>query len=312
MREHDHAGKHDAAKARTAARRPATADAADAPLQRLLALQGRAGNAAVVQMLRGAGQAAEQERHQHGAGCGHQQAEQAVVQRAVDQDAMDIDRLDFSDAEELSDGGADSEAGEYDFPSFMAERDKYPRATTPTPQPAAGFGESTYGIDPGKVKSMREDRKQGRAVPPLRYRKDNEPLYRWDGRTPDQILGKGFKPWNEKLPASLRHYQKLLQRTGFVSATRSPGGYVPDWARQPDGSGWRYVINAPGGIDLVDTLGTTAFAQQQEVIFWKGIQAGYVVRAELCDKNGNVIKVVTDAAGAAAGPAADPNAMDLS
>ncbi|MFI7320137.1 hypothetical protein [Streptomyces venezuelae] len=292
MRDHDHTGKHAAAKARTAARRPAAP--ADAPLQGLLGLQGSAGNAAVVQMLRRAGQPAGQEQHQHGAGCGHQQAEEAVVQRAGGQDttAMDIDRLDFSDAEELSDGGTDSEAGEYDYPSFMAERGKHPRSTTPTPQEAAGFGESTYGIDPAKVKSMREDRKQGRAVPPLRYRKDNEPLYRWDGRTPDQILGKGFKPWNEKLPASLRHYQKLLQRTGFVSTTRSPGGYVPDWARQPDGSGWRYVIHAPGGIDLVDTLGTTSFAQQQEVIFWKGIQAGYVVRAELCDAGGNIIKVV--------------------
>ncbi|MFD6431471.1 hypothetical protein [Streptomyces venezuelae] len=292
MRDHDHAGKHDAAKARAAARRPAAP--ADTPLPGLLGLQGAAGNAAVVQMLRRAGQPAGQEQHQHGAGCGHQRADEAVVQRAGGQDttAMDVDRLDFSDAEELSDGGTDSEAGEYDYPSFMAERDKHPRSTTPTPQEAAGFGDSTYGIDPGKVKSMREDRKQGREVPPLRYRKDNEPLYRWDGRTPDQILGKGFKPWNEKLPASLRHYQKLLQRTGFVSTTRSPGGYVPDWARQPDGSGWRYVIHAPGGIDLVDTLGTTSFAQQQEVIFWKGIQPGHVVRAELCDAGGNVIKVV--------------------
>ncbi|WP_371934852.1 hypothetical protein [Streptomyces sp. KL118A] len=292
MRDHDHARTHDAAKTRNAARRPAAP--ADAPLQRLLALQGSAGNAAVVQMLRRNGQPADQEQHQHGAGCGHGQNEQPVVQRAGGQDpmAMEIDQLDFSDAEELSDGGTNSEADEWDIPSYQAERAKFPRSTTPTPQAAAGFGDSTYGIDPGKVKSMREDRKQGRDAPELRYRKDSQPLYRWDGRTPDQILGKGFTPWNEKIPASLRHYQKLLQRTGFVSTTRSPGGYVPDWARQPDGSGWRYVINAPGGIDLVDTLGTTSFAQQQEVIFWKGIQAGYVVRAELCDAGGNVIKVV--------------------
>ncbi|MFF1379100.1 hypothetical protein [Streptomyces sp. NPDC058308] len=306
MREHDHTRTNAAGKTRNTARRPTTGT--EDPLQRLRALQGAAGNAAVVQMLRqnggqGSGEQ-EQERHRHGAGCGHQQDGQPTVQRAPGQDpmAMDIDRLDFSDAEELSDGGTDSEAGEYDFPDFMAERDKHPRSTTPTPQPAAGFGDSTYGIDPGKVKSMREDRKQGRDVPPLRYRKDTEPLYRWDGRTPDQIIGKGFKPWNEKLPASLRHYQKLLQRTGFVSTTRSPGGYVPDWARQPDGSGWRYVIHAPGGIDLVDTLGTTSFAQQQEVIFWKGIQANYVVRAELCDASGKVIKVVKGG---------DPDAMDV-
>ncbi|MCX5381829.1 DUF4157 domain-containing protein [Streptomyces sp. NBC_00083] len=74
---------------RTPGRAPATvpADAPGAQPPGLLALQGSAGNAAVVQMLRHAGhpgaQAAEQERHQHGAGCGHQQAERPAVQRAA-------------------------------------------------------------------------------------------------------------------------------------------------------------------------------------------------------------------------------------
>lgn len=268
-------------------------------MQRLLALQSTAGNAAVVRML-GQGELPAVQRAATG---------RTPVQRASDGDTMDIDKRDFSDAEEISDGGYDSEANEYDYPTFMAERDTHPRSTTPTPQPAAGFGESTYGIDPAKVKSMREDKAGGgRPLPPLRYRKDSELLYRWDGRTPDQILGSGFKPWNEKLPASLRHYQKLLQKTGFVSTTRSPGGYVPDWARQPDGSGYRYVIDAPGGIDLVDTLGTTSFVQQQEVIFWKGIQPGHILRAELCDKNGKVIKVIPRGGGGAAGQG---DAMDV-
>ncbi|MEU6126492.1 hypothetical protein [Streptomyces sp. NPDC047123] len=305
MREHEHARKNDPATSRAAGRRaPAEAET---PMQRLLALQGAAGNAAVVQMLR-ADRSAGQDRHQHGAGCGHQQATEPTVQRAPGRspDAMDVDPRDFSDAEEISDGGTDSEAGEYDYASFMDERNKFPRETTPTPQPTVGFGDSTYGPDPGKVKSMREDRKQGRDVPPLRYRKDSELLYRWDKRTPDQILGKGFEAWNDKLPASLRHYQKLLQKTGFVSTTRSPGGYVPDWARQPDGSGYRYVISAPGGIDLVDTLGTTSFAQQQEVIFWKGMTSGHVLRAELCDKDGKILKVIpAGGAGAAQGDAMD-------
>ncbi|WP_150493103.1 scabin-related ADP-ribosyltransferase [Streptomyces kanamyceticus] len=297
MREHDHARKNAPATSRAAARRAPAG--AGSPLQRLQALQGAAGNAAVVQLLQQNGRQ------------GGQRGEQPVVQRAPGQDsmAMDIDQLDFSDAEEISDGGMDSEAEEADFPAFMAERGKYPRSTTPTPQEAVGFGDSKYGIDPGKVKSMREDKAGGgRPLPPLQYRKDNELLYRWDGRTPDQILGKGFAPWNEKLPASLRHYQKLLQKTGFVSTTRSPGGYVPDWARQPDGSGYRYVINAPGGIDLVETLGTTSFVQQQEVIFWKGVKPGYILRAELCDKDGKVIKVIPPGGGAAAGQG---DAMDI-
>ncbi|MFE6699678.1 hypothetical protein [Streptomyces sp. NPDC057718] len=304
MRAHDHDETKDPTRSRSASGRiPA---GSGTPAHRLLAQQGTVGNAAVVQMLR-AGQPAGQDRHRHSEDCGHQPTAQPTVQRAGSPHAtpMDIDKRDFSDAEELSDGGTDSEAAEYDYGTFLGERANHPRETTPTPQEAAGFGESTYGIDPGKVKSMREDRKQGRDVPPLRYRKDSELLYRWDSRTPDQILGKGFTPWNEKIPASLRHYQKLLQKTGFVSTTRSPGGYVPDWARQPDGSGYRYVINAPGGIDLVDTLGTTSFVQQQEVIFWKGIRPGHILRAELCDKNGKVIKVIPSAA------KADPDAMDI-
>ncbi|MER5306297.1 DUF4157 domain-containing protein [Streptomyces sp. NPDC002773] len=60
-------------------------------LQRVLALQGIAGNAAVVQMLRRAGhswaQGPEPEQHRHGAGCGHQ-PEQPSVQRSSVHDVL--------------------------------------------------------------------------------------------------------------------------------------------------------------------------------------------------------------------------------
>lgn len=55
----------------------------------LLALQSTAGNAAVVQMLRQAGHPWAQDQHQHGAGCGHQQAgEQPAVQRSAVHDVL--------------------------------------------------------------------------------------------------------------------------------------------------------------------------------------------------------------------------------
>ncbi|MFI6051863.1 DUF4157 domain-containing protein [Streptomyces violascens] len=54
----------------------------------LLALQASAGNAAVVQMLRRAGHPGIQEQHQHGAGCGHQQAERPAVQRSAVHDVL--------------------------------------------------------------------------------------------------------------------------------------------------------------------------------------------------------------------------------
>ncbi|MFE3182664.1 DUF4157 domain-containing protein [Streptomyces violascens] len=53
-----------------------------------LALQSTAGNAAVVQMLRQARHPWAQEQHQHGAGCGHQQAEEPEVQRSAVHDVL--------------------------------------------------------------------------------------------------------------------------------------------------------------------------------------------------------------------------------
>jgi hypothetical protein len=60
------------------------------PPMGLMALQASAGNAAVVQMLRQAGHAWAQERHQHSAGCGHQQAGEAAppVQRSTVHDVL--------------------------------------------------------------------------------------------------------------------------------------------------------------------------------------------------------------------------------
>ncbi|MGW2817790.1 DUF4157 domain-containing protein, partial [Streptomyces sp. NPDC001415] len=61
---------------------------AGTPSATLLALQSGVGNEAVVQMLRAAGHPGAQERHQHGAGCGHQQAEEPQVQRSAVHDVL--------------------------------------------------------------------------------------------------------------------------------------------------------------------------------------------------------------------------------
>ncbi|MFJ8386652.1 DUF4157 domain-containing protein [Streptomyces sp. NPDC094438] len=59
------------------------------PATRLLALQATAGNAAVVQMLRATNHSwAQPEQHQHGAGCGHPQAQQPAVQRSAVHDVL--------------------------------------------------------------------------------------------------------------------------------------------------------------------------------------------------------------------------------
>ncbi|MFJ3585493.1 DUF4157 domain-containing protein [Streptomyces sp. NPDC090127] len=76
---------HDRASSRTPKGRNApterTSPAPVAPPEALLALQRSVGNAAVVQMLRRGG--AAQDRHQHGAGCGHEEEPRSTVQRSA-------------------------------------------------------------------------------------------------------------------------------------------------------------------------------------------------------------------------------------
>lgn len=82
------------AAAPTAARqRPGTSSA-----QALVALQGAAGNAAVVQMLRRRGYFWAQEQDQHGPGCGHQQSEQPAVQRSAVHDVLRTSGRPLDDA----------------------------------------------------------------------------------------------------------------------------------------------------------------------------------------------------------------------
>ncbi|MFF9838609.1 hypothetical protein [Streptomyces sp. NPDC013740] len=82
MHDHEKARTAPAAAARTSAdrRRPS---GPGTPREGLLSLQATAGNAAVVQLLREGGHSGAQERHQHGAGCGHGQAEGAQSRTAV-------------------------------------------------------------------------------------------------------------------------------------------------------------------------------------------------------------------------------------
>ncbi|GHF96604.1 scabin-related ADP-ribosyltransferase [Streptomyces thermodiastaticus] len=279
---------------RVPARVPSKAQSGGGDPSGLHVLQRTAGNAAVVQMLRRAGHPGA-EQHQHGANRGHQDTEPRAVQRApADPDAMDA-QDEYSDAEYVDLDYASDAYEETDLDRFREKYGRYRREVSESPQPTAGFGKSRLGALPGLVKPMRQDAK-GRALPSVKYRTDNEPLYRYDTRGPDEIFAQGFAPRSDKLPRSLRLYQKVLHTgengTAFVSTSRSPGDYIPEWAKQSNGDAFRYVINAPGGIDLVATLGTTAFLDQHEVIFWKGIRPEYIDRVEIVDSSKNVKQVL--------------------
>ncbi|MFI1828152.1 DUF4157 domain-containing protein [Streptomyces sp. NPDC020412] len=124
---HDHKSARDK---RTGAGRTPPRASSPAPPHALLKLQGAAGNAAVVQMLRAAGHSWVQEKHEHSAGCGHQESGEgaAAVQRSAVHDVLrtpgrpldattrtDMEaRLgaDFSDVRIHSDGAARASAAE--------------------------------------------------------------------------------------------------------------------------------------------------------------------------------------------------------
>ncbi|MEU0950581.1 hypothetical protein ABZ379_49430 [Streptomyces canus] len=186
---------------------------------------------------------------------------------------------DFSDTDEIEDEEWDDRSflGEGSSEDYQMAMDRFPgRRTSAKPQPTAGIGRSRFGLRPDKLWASRTDRSLT-----LRYRKDNEPLYRYDSRHHDVIFNEGFRPWNGKAPRSLAHYQLHLQRTALVSASRNGGSYVPSWAIGQDGTTNLYVIQAPGGIDMIATLKRRAGLEMQEVAFWKGIRPEFIDRVEV-------------------------------
>ncbi|MFE6904816.1 hypothetical protein ACFVFJ_50350, partial [Streptomyces sp. NPDC057717] len=195
---------------------------------------------------------------------------------------------DFSDGAEYSGkSGEDSDIGEhlgadpsYEKPAAYEElRKKYGRKTTPKPQPAAGFGKSRYGLRPDRIYPTRSSKPMQ-----LRYRADNEDLYRFDSRPYETIFQEGFKSRNGEVPPSLRHYLAFNKPGAFVSTTRIWDFFMDDSVvNSKKGLANRYWIKAPGGIDIVDTLQHQMFYDEHEVMFWKGIRPEFIQGVAIFD-----------------------------
>lgn len=199
-------------------------------------------------------------------------------------------RPDFSDAKTSSDYYSDGsdEGQSYSAQEFREQYQAFARETTFTPQPAVGFGESTYGLDPDKIVVANTGPAKGlRAA----YRQDLQPLYRWDSRDYTVIFKEGFRPHNDKRPSSMQHYQAETIETALVSTTRdarwdADEGPRPAWSASAEGYSYRYTINAPGGYDFLASLNVKSYARQQEVAFWKGIRPEYISEVAIFDQNG--------------------------
>jgi tetratricopeptide (TPR) repeat protein len=99
------------------------------------------------------------------------------------------------------------------------------------------------------------------------WRRDSDRLYRADNRPIQTVFEKGFSARNiDNL--NLRDYVKNNPASGFVSTTRNPGY----WRTYGSGAKGFYDLDAPGGIDVNDTLGLHPHTYEQEVAMPGGIR----------------------------------------
>ncbi|KUM67516.1 ADP-ribosyltransferase [Streptomyces curacoi] len=113
-----------------------------------------------------------------------------------------------------------------------------------------------------------------RITPDPAWRTSCGTLYRADGRGPEIVFQEGFKPKDvENGQYDLEQYVLVNQPSPFVSTTYDHDLYKKWWK-----SGWNYYIDAPGGIDVNETIGDTHhWADQVEVAFPGGIHRKYII-----------------------------------
>ena len=103
------------------------------------------------------------------------------------------------------------------------------------------------------------------------WRREREPLYRADDRSPDEMFDQGFHPRDPTVTA-LDDYVNKARPSAFVGTSRRqdidnvfPRGYV-------------YEVDAPGGIDVGRTMPAVSgrLGHEQEVAFVGGVHRRYV------------------------------------
>ncbi|WP_459650942.1 scabin-related ADP-ribosyltransferase [Kitasatospora sp. Ki12] len=121
------------------------------------------------------------------------------------------------------------------------------------------------------------------STPPM-WRHDLGLLYRWERQRPgmqdyEHVFEQGLAPRQENRHVDLRDYVGNNEASSFVSTTRSDRAQHVDW-----GTHRRYVIDAPGGIDVRATLEQPGLTElENEVAFPGGIDPQYVVGVELVE-----------------------------
>ncbi|MFB9512107.1 putative T7SS-secreted protein, partial [Streptomyces purpureus] len=95
------------------------------------------------------------------------------------------------------------------------------------------------------------------------WRTTDEPLWRNDDRSPDEIFRDGFKPWNNH-NYDLDNYVLSNQHSVYVATTRDE---ALAW-----GSKYRYEVDAPNGIDVNASIPNNIHAKESEIAFPGGVR----------------------------------------
>lgn len=120
-----------------------------------------------------------------------------------------------------------------------------------------------------------------RITPSPSWRINCKQLYRADGRPPSVVFEEGFQPRaTVDGQYDLEQYVLVNQPSPYVSTTYDHDLYKTWWK-----SGWNYYIDAPGGVDVNQTIGDThKWASQVEVAFPGGIARSFIVAVCPVDK----------------------------
>ncbi|MFF0017789.1 putative T7SS-secreted protein [Streptomyces sp. NPDC005374] len=110
------------------------------------------------------------------------------------------------------------------------------------------------------------------------WRESHEPLYRNDNRHPGEIFEQGFHPWDPS-NNDLFGYVEGNHKSAFVGTTTDPDA---NWVK-----GYRYEIDAPGGIDVNQTLPNNKYADtDKEIAFAGGIDRKHIKGAWEISRDG--------------------------
>jgi hypothetical protein len=118
------------------------------------------------------------------------------------------------------------------------------------------------------------------------WRDTDEPLFRSDDRSPDEIFEDGLEARNSD-NVDLESHVFLDRPSAFVASTTNEDLYKHPEYRDRD---YRYVIHAPGGIDVNTTLpdARTTFPGEDEIAFPGGVDPRFISGAHEVNPDGTL------------------------